>query len=236
MAKKVYDFQKTEPGSWQSPKYIEATKKAIETLESEQYKNVLTEADFWQLTGKTKSGNIAYNGLIISHNGCLKINDSLPEEKRFKPSCISCEINGYGGTLVYTYINDAQGIYEVGEVSKSNCTNSYPYAMALKRCMDRVILKNSRLAYAGIYSDSEAEEFKNEPKETTPPEQKTEIETPDLIVLPEGAMENPRKALVDYCKDKGIDINEVARIHKLNNTSKPGQFLEALSELVSIYG
>ena len=114
MAKKIYDFQKTEPGSWQSPKYIEATKKAIETLESEQYKNVLTEADFWQLTGKTKTGKIAYNGLIISHNGCLKINDSLPEEKRFKPSCISCEINGYGGTLVYTYINDAQGIYEVG--------------------------------------------------------------------------------------------------------------------------
>lgn len=236
MAKKVYDFQKTEPGSWQSLKYIEATKKAIETLESEQYKNVLTEADFWQLTGKTKQGKIAYNGLIISHNGCLKINDSLPEEKRFKPSCISCEINGYGGTLVYTYINDDQGIYEVGEVSKSNCTNSYPYAMALKRCMDRVILKNSRLAYAGIYSDSEAEEFKNEPKETTPPEQKTESADTDLIVLPEGAMENPRKALVDYCKDKGIDINEVARIHKLNNTSKPEQFLEALSELVSIYG
>ena len=49
MAKKVYDFQKTEPGSWQSPKYIEATKKAIETLESEQYKNVLTEADFGSL-------------------------------------------------------------------------------------------------------------------------------------------------------------------------------------------
>lgn len=235
MAKKIYDFQKTEPGSWQSPKYIEATKKAIETLESEQYKNVLTEADFWQLTGKTKQGKIAYNGLIISHNGCLKINDSLPEEKRFKPSCISCEINGYGGTLVYTYINDAQGIYEVGEVSKSNCTNSYPYAMALKRCMDRVILKNSRLAYAGIYSDSEAEEFKNEPKETTPPEQKTDSETPDLIVLPEGAMENPRKALVDYCKSREIDVNEVARIHKLNNTSKPEQFLEALSELVSIY-
>lgn len=236
MAKKVYDFQKTEPGSWQSPKYIEATKKAIETLESEQYKNVLTEADFWQLTGKTKTGKIAYNGLIISHNGCLKINDSLPEEKRFKPSCVSCDINGYGGTLVYTYINDAQGIYEVGEVSKSNCTNSYPYAMALKRCMDRVILKNCKLAYAGIYSDSEAEEFKNEPKEETTTEQKTESETTDLIVLPEGAMENPRKALVDYCKAKGIDIIEVARIHKLNNTSKPEQFLDAISELVSIYG
>lgn len=233
---KTYSFQKTEAGSWQSPKYIEATKKAIETLESEQYKNVLTEADFWQLTGKTKTGKIAYNGLIISHNGCLKINDALPEEKRFKPSCISVDINGYGGSLVYSYCNEDQGIFEVGEVSKSNCTNSYPYAMALKRCMDRVILKNSKLAYAGIYSDSEAEEFKNEPKEETKPA-KAAVDTAEAITieLPPEAMENPRKALVDYCKAKEIDINEIARIHKLNNTSKPEDFLEALSELVSIY-
>jgi hypothetical protein len=44
--------------------------------------------------------------------------------------------------------------------------------MAVKRCMDRVILKNCKLAYDGVYSDSEAEEFK-EPEqdivtETTP--------------------------------------------------------------------
>ena len=236
MAKK-YKFLETEPGSWQSPKYIEATKKAIETLESEQYKNVLTEADFWQLIGKTKKGSLAYNGLIISHNGCLKINDALPEEKRFKPSCISVDINGYGGSLVYTYCNETQGIYEVGEVSKANCTNSYPYAMALKRCMDRVILKNSKLAYAGIYSDSEAEEFRNDPKEETkaPAPEENTSSSYETIALPAGAMENPRKALVDYCKAKEIDINEIARIHKLNNKSKPEDFLEALSELVSIY-
>ena len=33
--------------------------------------------------------------------------------------------------------------------------------MAYKRCFDRVVLKKSRLAYSGVYSDSEAEEFKN---------------------------------------------------------------------------
>ena len=31
--------------------------------------------------------------------------------------------------------------------------------MAFKRCFDRVVLKVSKLAYAGIYSDSEADEF-----------------------------------------------------------------------------
>lgn len=246
---KTYNFgeKKTEYNTklgkevevWQSPKYIEAKKKAIEAIESEQYKGVLLESDFWILMNATKSGKMAYTGLIISHNGCLKINDALPEEKRYKPSCMSLDKDGYGGSLVYSYANDSQGVYEVGEVSKANCSNSYPYAMALKRCMDRVILKNSRLAYAGIYSDSEAEEFKNEPKEIAPApakENKAAEDTEYTIVLPEGAMENPRKALVDYCKDHSIDINEIARIHKLNNTSKPESFLNALSELVSIYG
>lgn len=243
---KTYNFgeKKTEYNAklgkevevWQSPKYIEAKKKAIEAIESEQYKGVLLESDFWILMNATKSGKMAYTGLIISHNGCLKINDALPEEKRYKPSCMSLDKDGYGGSLVYSYSNDSQGVYEVGEVSKANCSNSYPYAMALKRCMDRVILKNSRLSYAGIYSDSEAEEFKNEPKEEIKPA-KIAVDTEETlsIVLPPEAMENPRKALVDYCKAKNIDINEIARIHKLNNKSKPEAFLEALSELVSIY-
>lgn len=233
-----YSFEKTESGSWSSPKYLEAVKKAVEVLGSDKYKNVLSESDFWQLTGKTKTGNIAYNGLIISHNGCLKINDTLEEEKRFRPECVSVDIDGYNNSLVYTYICKEQGIYEVGEVSKANCTNAYPYAMALKRCMDRVILKASRLAYSGIYSDSEAEEFRNEPKEEKPqPGNKAEAEeTESTIILPEGAMKNPRKALVEYCKSHGVDIKEVARIHKLNNDSKPEAFLDALSEVVSIYG
>lgn len=232
-----YDFMKTEAGSWQSPKYIEATKKAVEILESEKYKNVLSASDFWQLTGKTKSGKIAYNGLIISHNGCLKINDVLDKEKRFRPECVEIDKDGYGGSLVFIYCCEEQGIFEVGEVSRGNCTNEYKYAMALKRCIDRVILKNSRLAYSGIYSDSEAEELENEPKEEKPektnkPEESEEAYT---VELPAGAMENPRKALVEYCKTHNIDIKEVARVHKLNNASKPEEFLSTLSDLVSIY-
>lgn len=231
---KAYSFTKTDPGSWQSPKYKEAVKKAIEILESNMYKDVLSEADFWQLTGKTKTGNIAYNGLIISHNGCLKINSVQADNNRFRPECVSLDKDGYNGSLVYTYICPEQEIYEVGEVSKSNCTNGYPYAMALKRCMDRVILKISRLAYAGIYSDSEAEEFKNEPKEE---EVKAPEDPVDLsaftVVLPEGAMENPRQALVDYCKNHGYNIMNVAKSHKLNNSSEPGEFLKALAELVA---
>lgn len=147
---------------WQSPKYVQAKKRAIELIEKKEYG--LTEADFWILMNETKTGKMQYSGLIISHTGCLKINEKLEENKKFNPESVTIDKEGYNDTLVYTYINKEQGLYEVGEVSKANCKNSYPYAMALKRCFDRVVLKNSKLAYESIYSDSEGADIT---KETT---------------------------------------------------------------------
>lgn len=140
---------------WQSPKYVESKAKAEEIINSNKY-GVLA-SDFWILMNATKNENMAYTGLIISHNGCLKINDCL--ERKFDPACVRVDKDGYKGSLVYTYCNPEQGLYEVGEVNQSNCKNEYPYAMAYKRLFDRVVLKLSKLAYAGIYSDSEADEF-----------------------------------------------------------------------------
>ena len=227
-SRKIYNFgeKKTEYNIklgkevdvWQSPKYIEAKNKAIETLESDTYKDVLNESDFWILMNATKSGKMAYTGLIISHNGCLKINDALPADKKFKPSSVSITETGYKGSLVYTYINDSQGIYEVGEVNSENCKNAYPYAMALKRCIDRVILKSSRLAYSGIYSDSEAEEFKKDPEEPA---------KEDLKV-------NVRAELLEFCKDYEIDIKEIAAEFKLNNNSSDDDFKLALERCKDI--
>lgn len=139
---------------WQSPKYIESKKKATEMIESEKYG--LSEADFWILKNKTHTGKMAYTGLIISHNGCLKINDTL--ENKVDPKCFTIDKEGYLNSLVFTYIDEE--VYEVGEFNSTNGKNPYPYAMAFKRCFDRVVLKKSKLAYSGIYSEVEAEEFK----------------------------------------------------------------------------
>lgn len=167
--KKTYNFgEKKEeningikvPVEFHTPKYIEAKNKAIELLESEKYKGILEASDFWILVNTyAKKTKAMYSGLIISHDGCLKINDVLEDKLKFRPDCMSIDKDGFNNSLVFTYICPEQGIYEVGEVSKDNCKNDYPYAMALKRCMDRVILKNSKIAYSGIYSDSEADEF-----------------------------------------------------------------------------
>ena len=245
---KAYNFggKKTEYNSklgkevevWQSPKYLEAKKKAIEIIESGiNHKQVLSESDFWILMNATKSGKMAYTGLIISHNGCLKINDALQENDRFKPSCMSLDKDGYKGSLVYSYSNDDQGIYEVGEVSDKNCTNAYPYAMALKRCMDRVILKSSKLAYSGIYSDSEAEEFKNDPDETKEVKAETPKETkdPETKTASKDPIADARAAyqeLISYCKENNYDIKEVAKVYSLNSKSTAKDFDTALRRLI----
>lgn len=155
---------------WQSPKYLQAKKRATELIDKKDYG--LTEADFWILMNETKTGKMQYTGLIISHNGCLKINDKLEEDKKFNPECVTVDKEGYDNSLVYTYVSKKQGLYEVGEISKSNCKNSYPYAMALKRCFDRVVLKNSKLAYESIYSDSEGADITQGKTEETMAEEK----------------------------------------------------------------
>lgn len=141
---------------FQTPKFRETRKKAIEVIESGKYD--LTDGDFWILMNETKNGKMAYTGLITSHNACLKINDALQD--RFRPECVTVDKDGYNGSLVYSYCCPEQGLYEVGEASPDNCKNAYPYAMAYKRLFDRVVLKLSRLAYSGVYSEAEADEFR----------------------------------------------------------------------------
>lgn len=235
---KKYDFgEKTKEFSkkdgkeipvWKSPKYEQSKKAVIKMLESEQYKDILDESDFWILMNRTNNGKMAYTGLIISHNGCLKINDVLPDELKFNPVCLSynhCDGN-VNDSLIFEYDSsyledDKQKIFEIGEVSSKNCTNDYPYAMALKRCMDRVILKNSKLAYSGVYSDSEAEEFKNNNDDN---EEKQKEDTPKKDI-------NNRDALINFCRDYNIDVNLVAKEHKLNGKSSNDDFGKVLDEL-----
>lgn len=188
---------------WQSPKYEAAKKKAVEIIESGKYG--LSVADFWILMNTYNKGTkMMYTGLILSHNGCLKINDRL--ENKFSPSSVSLDKAGYGESLVFTYCNEEQGIYEVGEVASGNCKLEYPYAMAFKRCFDRVVLKLSKLAFDGIYSDSESEDFKadatdyaekeSESNSAPAPEFKTE---PVKIKNPPNPS-NPEQEIIERCK------------------------------------
>lgn len=184
---------------WQSPKYKESRAKAIEIID--KY-DCIEEGDFWILMNTIMNGEkMMYSGLIISHNGCLKINDEQTEENRFKPKCVSYDKEGFNRSLVFTYCNEEQGIYEVGEVSPENCKNSYPYAMAYKRLFDRVVLKLCKLAYSGVYSDSEADEFKQR-YEDEPNAPITEEQIRDINAL---------------AKKKGSEVQEICKYFKVGS-------------------
>lgn len=151
--KKTENIKGKECPVWQTPKYEVSKAKAVELLNQGNYG--LQEGDFWILMNTYANGTkVMYTGLILSHNGCLKINDKLSDP--FKAEHLKRE--WLNDSLIYEY-NDGT-LYEVGEVSAKNCKNDYPYAMAFKRCFDRVVLKKSKLAYSGIYSEVEADEFK----------------------------------------------------------------------------
>ena len=203
----TFGAQKTEYNSkaqantktWESPKFLEGKKKAIELIDKTEYG--LTEADFWIL--KTYSAKtVTYAGLIISHNGCLKINDKLAAEAKFVPSCVSWVRNG-AGDLVLQYLNDKQGLLEFGEASIKNCTNAYPFAMVLKRLQDRVILKNSKIAFSGIMSEVESEEFKR----TESPEREERAKADNLITDEQ----------IAELEALGCDLKRVAAAYKVTD-------------------
>lgn len=154
--------QKKDIPVFQIPKYKQSKEKAISLINEGKYG--LSSADFWILMNESKGVKplMLYSGLIISHNACLKINDTQEQKNKFNPTNVTVDKDGFNGSLVFTYVNEEQGIYEVGEVSKDNCKNDYKYAMALKRLFDRVVLKITKIAYDGIYSEAESDEFINQ--------------------------------------------------------------------------
>ena len=192
---------------WKSPKFIQSREKAIQLIESDFG---LDTGDFWILMNKG-GGKMIYSGLIISHNGCLKINDKLEDKMKFRPSAVSF-LKDNDGDKVMQYVCDEQGIYEFGEIATSNCKNQYPYAMVLKRLMDRTILKASKIGYFGIYSENESDDFrsKNEEPEEKPKNQPSDLVEAETITSEQGL------EIEELCKKKGVEINAINTAYKIH--------------------
>ena len=202
----------------QMPKYKESKAKAEELIADGKYG--LDASDFWILKNETKAKDkVMYSGLIISHNGCLKINDKLGAEDQYDAGAASKPEWDEKGNLIMFYQSDRQGIYEVGEVSPSNCKNAYPYAMVVKRLFDRVVLKTSKVAFAGIYGEDEADEFKRRdddiPESAEEPAKKGPIAQQSVTEINVAAL----KMLISEVKaDEGKILNfyEVERLEDMN--------------------
>ena len=152
---KLGDF--TLPTEW-GPKYERARAAADTAIQ----KYNLSEEDFWIKKkldlSDMREKKIIYENLIISHAAALKINIQLPADMQFKPSCVK-EAKGVDGGVAFIYVCDEQNLFMTGEAARPNNSFPFPYAIASKRLIDRVILSNSGLYSEGVYSESEAEEF-----------------------------------------------------------------------------
>tara|TARA_R110002012_G_C11365620_1_gene581384 strand:+ start:237 stop:662 length:426 start_codon:yes stop_codon:yes gene_type:complete len=116
----------------------------------EQYK--LDNNDFWDLARGGKST------WIIKHNALEKI--AAQEKYTWK-----LEVLNFSPDVVVKCIAESNDriVESLGESSSKNTMNSYPYAMAEKRAVDRCILKLLN-AHAYLYSESEADDFKQPTK------------------------------------------------------------------------
>lgn len=154
------------PTEW-SPKYEEARAAAFAAIQ----KYGLSEDDFWIKKELSNfKDKIIYVNLILSHAGCIKVNEQLPEDRQFKPSCVREAKGGQDGGVALLYSSDEQRLFKTGEASPRNSKMSYLYAAAERRLFDRVVTALSGLYENGIYGEAEADSFAKEVNASSEPQ------------------------------------------------------------------
>ena len=73
--------------------------------------------------------------------------------------------------------------------------------MAFKRCFDRVVLKNSKLAFSGVYSEAEADEFSGG-------------------IVDSENKQNASRAIVEPLKATPEQVERLARVYTGENLAK----------------
>ena len=119
----------------------------------------LDKDDFWQLTNNSNVWIIKHDAVerIAKQEGVMFENPTIVEHSR--EHCVLL------GTAVM-HIDEDPPNHKVEEWTfgeadrKANCHNNYIYAMAEKRLKDRLTLKIVGAYEYGIYSDTEADSFK----------------------------------------------------------------------------
>jgi hypothetical protein len=121
--------------------------------------------EIWEVHGST---------WVVKHKALERV--AAEKGIRFAPpTIIECDsINGVVSLCVEGKLADHTE-WSIGEAAPKNNKNSYPYAMAEKRAKDRVILK-LLAAHGELYSEAEADEFRQNPHVTRPADVMPEVE------------------------------------------------------------
>lgn len=132
-----------------------------------QTKYKLPVEDFWEVRKGT---------WVISHNGCEKIAD-IEKIKFYNPVIYTNANLDRVAMIGSARMEKGEEIWATGESNDDNTKGQgkYYFAMAEKRLKDRLILKLINAAQYGLYSETEADSFKDpktpqKPSQTPPSE------------------------------------------------------------------
>lgn len=165
---------------------------------------------------------------FIYHDGCIKINDALAEEKRFKPECLVIDKDGYNNSLVFIYACENQGIFEVGEVNHKLLKNNEPYKTALNICFDRIVLRNSGLIHQGYMSEWDAKNLIKSLKKD--PDEGLQDQQAGVILVPDKDIDYISK-FINICGKYGLNKSNYETAYGLNDKSTNEDYFNAYNAL-----
>lgn len=121
-------------------------------------------SDFWELPQKRGSYCAKHSALeVIAAKAKIRFDPPQVLEANSSEGTVSILVTGHFGD---------RSVWSVGECSPKNCKNAYPWAMAEKRGIDRVVLKLVGI-HGLVYSEDEmpstAPEQENKPISAAPP-------------------------------------------------------------------
>ena len=136
------------------------------TIKVEEVKDQSTLVDRYSGTSAAVNPDDVWevhNNIILTHDAVMRIANY--ENIHFQPPTVYQTADSVALLVVGEKCNEKNEVvncmWTFGEASGANCTNAYTWAMAEKRAKDRVTLMLIGAYEYGIYSDVEADEFRN---------------------------------------------------------------------------
>ena len=125
--------------------------------------------------------------------------------------------------------------WSIGEAAPANNKNQYPFAMAEKRAKDRVILKLLS-AHGTIYSEDEAEDFKQPASAPPPPKASTDDDQAVMALLKAMNMSRNASELTKWAADNKAAIDKLGAEAKGRVRDAYGDLLFELRQVESANG
>lgn len=168
-----------------------------ERIEAIRKEYGLQKEDFWQ---------IPQNKQWVVKHAALEIVATKANVVFSQPQIIQADTANGIAVLSVCGTMGNRSVWSTGEASPKNCKNSYPWAMAEKRAIDRVVLKLVGI-HGLVYSEEEADDFKESRPGYVEPKSSSQLKK-------DGVWE---KVMADLEADL-VEVNSTAALENLRHS------------------